>query len=332
MATKKQKPASENKQDQIILYKNKVEVRLKAETVWLSLNQIAELFGRDKSVISRHLSGIFKTKELMKSATVAFFATIQQEGSRQVERRVKYFNLDAIISVGYRVNSMRGTQFRIWATDMLRKHLINGYTINEKRLKVADHKYRELQKSFHLLGNVLALEQVSDETKGLIQVITQYSRALDMLDDYDHQRLVKPKGAARTKFILTYEAALEIIKTMKQKFRDSALVGQEKDNSFKSSLGAINQTFDLKDLYPTVQEKAAQLLYLVTKNHSFVDGNKRIAAVLFICFLQKNGLLLRPDGMRRVDDNALVALTLLIAASKPREKDTMIKVVLNLLK
>ncbi len=328
MAAKKPKSANEKQQDQIILYKNKVEVRLKAETVWLSLNQIAELFGRDKSVISRHLNNVFIEKELSKKAVVAKYATTAADGKTY---QVEYYNLDVIISVGYRVNSKRGTQFRIWATDVLRKHLINGYTINAKRLKVADHKYRELQKSFHLLGNVMALEQVSGETKGLIQVITQYSRALDMLDDYDHQRLIKPKGSVRTKYILTYEAACEIIMAMKQKFKDSDLVGQEKDNSFKSSLGAINQTFDGKELYATVQEKAAQVLYLVTKNHSFVDGNKRIAAALFVCFLQENNLLLRSNGIRCIDDNALVALTLLIAASKPQEKDTMIKVVMNLL-
>jgi prophage maintenance system killer protein len=317
------------KKNQIILYKNKVEVRLEENTVWLAQKQIAELFHTERSVITKHVRNILNTKELIRSSVCAKFAHTAEDGKVY---KTQFYNLDMIISVGYRVNSKQGTQFRIWATDVLRKYLVNGYTINEKRLKAAKHKYRELQKSLHLLGNVMALEQVSGETKGFIKIITQYSRALDILDDYDHQRLMKPKGSVRTKYILTYEAAREIIMTLKKKFRDSDLVGQEKDNSFRSSLGAVNQTFDSKALYPTVQEKAAQLLYLVTKNHSFVDGNKRIAAALFVCYLQKNDLLLKSNGIRRIDDNTLVALTLLIATSKPQEKETMIKVVMNLLR
>lgn len=331
MKAKNKKILKEISKGQIVLYKNKLEVRLEKETIWLSLNQMADLFGRDKSVISRHIHNIIKTKELQRNSTVAFFATVQNEGRRSIERTIEYFNLDAIISVGYRVNSKRGTQFRIWATNVLRKHLVNGYTINEKRLKSAEHKYKELQKSLQLLGNVVALERVSDETKGLIQVITEYSRALDILDDYDHQRLSAPKGTKQARFELTYAEARKIIEAVKQKFKGSSLVGQEKDESFKGSIGAIYQTFDGKDVYPTVEEKAAHLLYFVTKNHSFVDGNKRVAAALFVCFLQKNGILLRKDKTRIIDNNALIALTLMIAASKPPEKDTMVKVILNLL-
>jgi prophage maintenance system killer protein len=248
------------------------------------------------------------------------------------DKPVKFYNLDVIISVGYRVNSKRGTQFRIWAANILRKHLVDGYTINEKRLKSAQYKYQELQKSFKLLDNIIQLETVSYETKGIIQVITEYSRALDILDDYDHKRLSVPKGTKRTRFRLTYSEAKKIIEAMREKFKDSALVGQEKDKSFKSSLGAIYQTFGGKDVYPTVEEKAAHLLYFVTKNHSFVDGNKRIAATLFVCFLQKNKILLRKDGSKRIDDNALVALTLMIASSKANEKAIMIKIILNLLR
>jgi len=313
---------------QVIVYRNKVEVRLDKETVWLSLNQITDLFDRDKSVISRHLRNVFKEKELTKSSVVANFATTAADGKIY---QVEYFNLDAIISVGYRVNSKRGTQFRIWATNVLKQHLVSGYTINEKRLKSAQHKYRELQKSLRLLGNVIQIEAVSGETKGLIQVITEYSHALDILDDFDHERLSVPKGTRQLKFKLTYEEAKKIIEAMKRKFKDSAFVGQEKDESFKSSIGTICQTFGGADLYPTVEDKAAHLLYFVTKNHSFVDGNKRIAAALFICFLQGNGLLVRKDGYKRIDDNTLVALTLMIAASKASEKETMIKVILNLL-
>ena len=213
----------------------------------------------------------------------------------------------------------------------IKKHLIDGYTINEKRLKLAEHKYLELQKSIRLLGNVISLENISNETKGLIQVITEYSRALDILDDYDNNKLSVPKGTKESKYILTYEEARKIVESMRVKFKNSPLFGQEKDKSFASSLRTIYQTFDGKELYPTIEEKAANLLYFVVKNHSFVDGNKRIAAALFICFLQKNGILFRRDGTNRIDNNSLVALTLMIATSKPSEKDVMIKVILNLL-
>jgi len=325
----------EFKKGEIIIYKAKgetsIDVRLQQDTVWLSLNQLADLFERDKSVISRHLRNIYSEEELKRQATVAFFATVQNEGGREVTRTVEYFNLDAIISVGYRVNSKHGTQFRIWATNVLRKHLVDGYTINEKRLKAQQNKINELQDAVRLLGNIALLEDVSDEAKGIVQIIAEYSRALNILDDFDHQRLVSPKGTKKSKYKLTYDEARNIIEQMKKKFRDSALVGQEKDKSFQGSIGAIYQTFDGKDVYPTIEEKAAHLLYFVTKNHSFVDGNKRIAAALFVCFLQKSGILLHKDGGKRIDDNALVALTLMIAASKPSEKEIMIKVILNLL-
>jgi prophage maintenance system killer protein len=313
-------------QGQVVLYRNRLEVRLEKETVWLSQKQMAELFATERSVITKHVRNIFQTNELEEKSNV------QKMHIANSDKPVKFYNLDVIISVGYRVNSKRGTQFRIWAANILRKHLVDGYTINEKRLKSAQYKYQELQKSFKLLDNIIQLETVSDETKGIIQVITEYSRALDILDDYDHKRLSVPKGTKRTRFRLTYSEAKKIIEAMREKFKDSALVGQEKDKSFKSSLGAIYQTFGGKDVYPTVEEKAAHLLYFVTKNHSFVDGNKRIAATLFVCFLQKNKILLRKDGSKRIDDNALVALTLMIASSKANEKAIMIKIILNLLR
>ena len=318
----------DNTKGKVILYKNKLEVRLEEDTVWLNLNQLADLFERDKSVISRHLRNVFEEKELNKDSVVAKYATTASDGKLY---KVEYFNLDAIISVGYRVNSKRGTQFRIWVTNVLRKHLVDGYTINEKRLKAQQNKINELQNAVHLLGNVTLLDGVSDEAKGIVQIITEYSRALNILDDFDHQRLTTPRGTKKAKHKLTYEEARTIIEQMKKKFRDSALVGQEKDKSFQGSIGAIYQTFDGKDVYPTAEDKAAHLLYFVTKNHSFVDGNKRIAAALFVCFLQKTGLLLTKEGSKQIDDNALVALTLMIAASKPSEKDIMIKVILNLL-
>ena len=316
---------------EVILYRPKggptqLEIRMSGETVWLTQKQISEVFLTERSVITKHLRNIFNSHELDKKSNV------QKMHIPNSDKPVIFYNLNVIIGVGYRVNSREGTQFRIWATSILKTHLIDGYTINEKRLKLAEHKYQELQKSLKLLGNVIHFEAVSDETKGLIQVITEYSRALDILDDYDHERLIVPKGTAKARFELTYEEAQKIITAMRKRFKNSGLFGQEKDQSFRSSIGAVYQTFGGKDVYPTVEEKAAHLLYFVTKNHSFVDGNKRIAAALFICFLQKNDLLLRKDGNKRVDDNALVALTLMIAASQPAEKDMMIKVVLNLLK
>ena len=310
---------------QVIVYKNNVEVRLEHETVWLTQKQMAELFDTERSVITKHLRNIFESKELEEKSNV------QKMHIAHSDKPVAFYNLDAIISVGYRVNSKQGTQFRIWATNVLRKHLVDGYTINEKRLKAAAHKYQELQKTLKLLDNVVRLESVSDEAKGLIQIITEYSRALDILDDFDHERLSVPKGTVQTKYEITYEEAKIIIANIRKKFSGSTLVGQEKDASFKSSIGSVYQTFDGQDVYPTVEEKAAHLLYFVTKNHSFIDGNKRIAAALFVCFLQKNGILLRNDGTKLIDDNALVALTLMIAVSKPQEKESMIKVILNLL-
>ncbi|MEN6373801.1 MAG: RhuM family protein [Smithella sp.] len=321
----------QDEQGQVILCKNHLEVRLEKDTVWLTQKQMSELFDKDTDTIGLHLRNIYKENELEESATTEESSVVQVEGNRHVRRKVHLYNLDAIISVGYRVNSKRGTQFRIWATDVLRRHLVEGYTINEKRLKEQQGKIRELQDTVRLLGNITLLDGVSDEAKGIVQIISEYSKALNILDDFDHQCLTAPKGTRKTKYKLTYMEARNIIEQMKVRFKDSALVGQEKDKSFQGSLGAVYQTFDGKDVYPTVEDKAAHLLYFVTKNHSFVDGNKRIAAALFICFMQKTGILLNKDGSKRIDDNALVALTLMIAASKPSEKEIMVKVILNLL-
>ncbi len=321
----------QNTKGQVVLYKNRLEVRLEGETVWLTQKQMALLFNKDVRTVNEHIKNIYRERELNEKPTIRKFRIVQKEGGRTVERDIDFYNLDVIISVGYRVKSLRGTQFRIWATNILRQHLVAGYTINEKRLKAQQGKIQELQETVRLLGNVALLEGVSDEAKGIVQIIAEYSRALSILDDFDHQRLAAPKGTKQTKYKLTYNEAKNIIDQMRLKFKDSAIVGQEKDKSFQGSVGAIYQTFDGKDVYPTVEEKAAHLLYFVTKNHSFVDGNKRIAAALFICFLQKNGILLDKDRRKRIDDNALVALTLMIAASKPSEKDIMVKVILNLL-
>jgi len=322
------KKTTETNKGEVLLYKNKLVVHLEKETVWLTQKDLAGLFNTERSVITKHIRNIFTSNELSKHSVCANFAHTAQDN--KVYQTLRY-NLDMIISVGYRVNSKQGTQFRIWATQVLRKHLVDGYTLNEKRLKLAEAKYQELQKAIALIGNVASVDGLSQEAKGIAQVIAEYSRALDILDDFDHERLSIPRGTKKALYQLTYEEARKIIETMKTQFKDSDLMGREKDQGFKSSISTIYQTFGGKDLYPTTQEKAANLLYFVAKNHSFVDGNKRIAAALFICFLQKNKLLHRSNKVKRIDDNALVALTLMVAASKPTEKDMMVRVILNLL-
>jgi prophage maintenance system killer protein len=312
----------------VILYKKGLEVQLSDETVWLTQNQMVLLFKKTKQNISLHINNIFKEGELRKDLVVKEYLTTARDGKKY---KTTYYNLDVIISVGYRIKSKQGTQFRIWATKVLKQHLIEGYTINEKRLKQQEQKYRELKNAVNLIGNVIQIENIPSEAKGLAQVISEYTRALDILDDFDHKRLNKPKGRKKETYKMTYEEARAVIETMKEKFKDSNIVGQEKDQSFKSSLASIYQSVGGKDAYPTIEEKAAHLLYFVTKNHSFVDGNKRIAAALFICFLRGNKILYRRDGSRIIDDNALIALTLMIAVSNPKEKDIMVKVITNLI-
>jgi prophage maintenance system killer protein len=323
--------------NQIVIYRDKdgrtaVEVNLRQESLWISLQQMANLFDRDKSVISRHIANIFNTNELTRASTVAKKATVQLEGGHPVERAIEYYNLDLILSVGYRVNSKRGTQFRIWATQVLRDHLLKGYTVNEKRLREQVARLKELQETVDLLGRVIQERQLTgNETEGLLKVVTDYSLALSLLDQYDHQQLAIRDTTAGTPFELTYNATKAAIAKMGEQAGMGGLFGQEKDESFKSSIGAIYQTFDGHELYPSIEEKAAHLLYFVIKNHSFVDGNKRIAAFLFVWFLDANRILYRKDGTKRLADNALVALTLLIAESKPRDKDILVKVLVNLI-
>jgi prophage maintenance system killer protein len=306
-----------------------IDVKLEDDTVWLNLNQISSLFERDKSVISRHISNIFKEGELERNSVVAKNATTGTDGKVY---QVEYFNLDLIISVGYRVNSTRGTQFRIWANKILRDYLVKGYAVNEKRLQEQSRQLEELKQTVKLLGNVVTSKDLSsDEASGLLKVITDYTYALDVLDQYDHQVLEIHDTTRKELFQVTYDEAIKAIKGLHEKFGGSSLFGNEKDESFRGSLVAIYQTFDGKDFYPSVEEKAAHLLYFVIKNHSFSDGNKRIAAFLFVWFLEKNGILYKADGSKRIADNALVALTLMIAESKPEEKDMMVKVVVNLI-
>jgi prophage maintenance system killer protein/transcriptional regulator CtsR len=320
--------------EQIIIYQTAdghaaIDVILVEESLWLTLNQLTSLFERDKSVISRHLKNIFQEQELNRDSVVAKNATTAKDGKSY---DVEYYNLDVVISVGYRVNSKRGTQFRIWANKVLKDHLVKGYSINEKRLKEQVDQFNSLKQAVNLLGNVLKNKELtSDEATGLLKVVTDYSYALDILDKYDHQQLTLEGTTDQQLFVATYEQAMKAIKDLKEIFGGSSLFGNEKDDSFKGSIGTIYQSFGGVEFYPTIEEKAANLLYFVVKNHSFSDGNKRIAAYLFVWFLEKNGILYKEDGTKRIADNALVALTLMIAESKPDEKDMMVKVVVNLI-
>jgi prophage maintenance system killer protein len=306
-----------------------IQVKLDNESVWLSLMQLTELFQRDKSVISRHITNIFKEKELPKDSVVAKNATTASDGKTY---QVEYYNLDVIISVGYRIKSQRGTQFRIWANKIVKDYLIKGYSINEKRLLQQNEQLRQLQESVKLLGSVLNYKALSEEESvGLLKIISDYAYALDILDQYDYQNLEITETSGKETYQLIYEEAIEQIRKVKEIYGNSDLFGHEKDESFKSSVSTIYQTFNGIDLYPSIEEKAANLLYFVTKNHSFTDGNKRIAAFLFLYFMEKNGILFDQFGHKRIADNALVALTLMIAVSRPEEKEIMTKVVVNLI-
>jgi prophage maintenance system killer protein len=326
---------------EIVIYRTKdgkaaLNVNLQEETVWLSQVQMSELFDKDRRTVSEHINNVFKEKELSKNQTIRKFRIVQKEGTRSVEREVDFYNLDVIISVGYRVKSQRGTQFRIWATQVLKDHILKGYSINEKRIKEQNVRLLELQKTVGLLQRVMeGRELARDEATGLLQVITDYSYALSLLDQYDHQKLIIRHTTKNIPFVLTYEAARRAIDKLGEqsgkKGQSVALFGREKDQSFKSSLGAIYQTFGGKEVYPSIEEKAAHLLYFVIKNHSFIDGNKRIGAFLFIWFLDVAGILYAGDGRKRIGDNALVALTLMIAESRSEDKDIITKVIVNLI-
>lgn len=320
-------------ENEIIIYttedgKETFEVNLKEETVWLSQKQMAELFEKDVRTINEHIKNVFSEGELEENSVIRKFRITASDGKKY---NTNMYNLDIIISVGYRVNSKRGTQFRIWATNVLKNHLIQGYSINQKRLQENQAKLKELQKTARMVERLLLKENLeSPEATGLLQVILDYQKALQLLDEYDHQEVKIKKITTREKFRLTYEKARQELQNLKNQY-PSGLFGLEKDQSFSGSIGAIYQSFDGKEVYPSIEEKAAHLLYFATKNHSFVDGNKRIAASLFIWFLNENGILYKEDGSKRLADNALVALTLLIAESKPEEKDIMIKVIVNLI-
>ena len=319
----------ENINDKIIIYQTAdgqtaIDVRLENETVWLNTSQMALLFDREESNIRRHVTNVFKEGELERENNVHFLHV------NGVKKPVPYYTLDVIISVGYRVKSQRGTQFRIWANRVLKDYLVKGYAVNER---IHKEQIGELRQLVGMLGRTIQNQPLlsNDETNALFNVVTDYTYALDTLDSYDYQRLTVSDTTSEAAFHATYDNAMQAILSLKERFGESALFGNEKDDSFKSSIGQIYQTFDGVELYPSTEEKAAMLLYLVTKNHSFSDGNKRIAATLFLWFLNNNRILYREDGSKRIADNTLVALTLMIAESRPEEKDVMVKVVVNLI-
>ena len=324
-------------ENQIVIYKDKnnsiqLEVKLNGDMIWLTRQQIATLFGRDYKTISKHINNALK-EELADEVVVAKFANTTQHGAiegKTQTHELEYFNLEMVTSVGYRVKSSRGVQFRKWANKIIKDYLVKGYAVNER---IRKEQIGELRQLVGMLGRTIQNQPIlsTDETKALFEVVTDYTFALDTLDNYDYERLTINKTTKDEPFHATYENAMEAIDRLRKKFGGSTLFGNEKDESFKSSIGQIYQTFGGEELYPSVEEKAAMLLYLVTKNHSFSDGNKRIAATLFLWFLNNNRILYRPDGSKRIADNTLVALTLMIAESRTEEKDVMVKVVVNLI-
>ena len=322
-------------EQQIEIFKTKdnqteVKVRFEQDTVWLDAHTIASLFTVNRPAIVKHIQNIYKAEELQETATCSILEQVAADGKL---RKMKLYNLDMILSVGYRVNSKSATQFRQWATQRLKDYLVQGYALNEKRLKELNYKYSDLQQAIKLAANAGNIENLtSSEAKGILRVIEQYAYALETLDKYDHQKLtIDSDTSEKVTTRLSYEEALKQISIWRDFQNSGKLFGNEKDQSFKSSLDTIYQTFDGIDLYPSLEEKAANLLYFVVKNHSFSDGNKRIAAGLFIYFLDINNKLLNENGNKRIGDNALVAITIMIAESKSDEKDIMIKLVVNLI-
>ncbi len=331
------KEISEHNRGEIIIYRAddnmiQLDVRMEQETVWLTASQMAMLFDRDVKTIRKHINNALH-EELADEVVGAKFASTTPHGAMEGKTQtneVMYYNLEMVTSVGFRVKSKRGIQFRKWANRILKDYLIKGFAVNEKLRR---EQLAELRQLVQIVGRAVQSKAIenTDETQAIFDVVLDYTYALDTLDNYDYERLTVKETTPEERFHATYENAIQTINALREKFGGSALFGNEKDDSFKSSIGQIYQTFGGKDLYPSVEEKAAMLLYLVTKNHSFSDGNKRIAATLFLWFLNNNGILYREDGTKRLADNTLVALTLMIAESRTEEKDTMVKVVVNLI-
>lgn len=316
---------------EVILYQTEdgqtqLDVKLENETVWLTQEQMAALFEKDQSTIARHIANAFREGEVEKESNMHFLHITSKYKPTAI------YNLDVIISVGYRVHSKRGVHFRRWASTVLKDYLIHGYAVKNE---LAQQKYEELKQLVSVMGRTMNYvelkDQDADQVRSVFDVVQDYTYALDTLDSYDYQTLKIEQTTGPERFHATYENAMAVIHDLKAKFGESSLFGNEKDQSFHSSIGQIYQTWDGQELYPSIEEKAAMLLYLVTKNHSFSDGNKRIAATLFLWFMDKNGVLYGEDGRKRIADNALVALTLMIAESRMDEMDTMLKLTVNLI-
>lgn len=328
---------SEHTDNQIIIYQNedgdiRIDVQMEQDTVWLSQAQMGILFDKNVRTINEHIQNVFQEGELEKSSTIRNFRIVRQEGKRQVTREIEHYKLDVIISVGYRVKSKLGTQFRIWAHNILKQYLLQGYALNEKKLQEQQEKLQDLKQAIALSSRLVHNKALSqNESKGILAILEKYSHALTVLDNYDHQRLTIEGTQKAEQTHIAYEEAITQIHLWRQQGKLSELFGNEKDDSFKSSLATIYQTFGGKELYPSIEEKAANLLYFIVKNHSFSDGNKRIAAAIFAWFLQRYDYLYNDLGEKRIADNALVAFTLLIAESKPEEKEMIVKVIINLI-
>jgi len=325
----------EDQKGKIVLFKTSkgpdLEVHLEKETVWLTQDQIAVLFGTQRPAITKHLNNIFKSKELAKNSVSSILELTASDGKRY---KTQIYNLDAIISIGYRVNSKRATQFRIWATKIINQYLVKGYAVNDKRLIEARHKFQELQTTIYFLKQKMGHELLSGQGKEIFDLLSNYSKTLTLLEKYDTEDIAISRRG-KGKFILDYKTAIRIVGEIKlilmEKKEASDIFGIDVQNGLKAILGNILQTFDGKELYPSLEEKASHLLYFIIKDHPFIDGNKRIASFLFIYFLDKNNYLFRENGERKINDNALTTLSLLIAVSDPKEKDKLIKIITHLL-
>jgi len=321
----------------VIIYEDgtvELSATIENETVWLSQKQMAELFGKNTKTINEHIGNVFKEGELEKDQTIRKFRIVQTEGKREVEREIDFYNLDVIISVGYRVKSKQGTQFRIWANKILREYLINGYVLNQEKLQQV--KLEELTQTINLIKQGLENQELSTvEAKGFVEIISNYAKSWALLQGYDDQSLEEVVEHREQKFILDYDEAQEAIEELKRvlmtKGEATQLFGQEKAGEFKGNLLNIYQSFGGEELLPSTEQKAANLLYYVIKGHPFNDGNKRIGAFLFVLFLHKNGILHKPNGEPKINDNALASLALLLATSAPEQKEIIIKLVMNML-
>ena len=325
--------------NEIVIYETpnkeiRIDVRLGNETLWVSQKQMAQLFGKTIPTINEHIKNVYKEKELDSKATIRKFLIVQKEAGRKVERSVEFYNIDVVISVGYRVKSVIGTQFRIWANKVLKDYLLRGYALNEKKLVEVQDKFKELQTAISFMEEKSKKELLTGQEGELLHLLSIYAKTLTLLEAYDNGRVTETKGTT-TKFLLTYENCVQIIseikKTLVNKKEAGNLFGNEREHSFEGIVKGLYQTYDKTELYPNIQDKAANLLYLVIKDHPFSDGNKRTAAFLFVYFLDKTKTLYRDNGEKRINDNALTALALLVAESNPHEKDVMIKIIKNLI-